>query len=34
MDRLTLRTIKHQVRRGGFDKSEMARDFVGRVRQA
>ncbi len=32
MDRLTLRTIRQQVKRGGFDRSEMARDFVGRVR--
>jgi NAD(P)-dependent dehydrogenase (short-subunit alcohol dehydrogenase family) len=32
MDRLTLRTIRQQVKRGSFDRSEMARDFVGRVR--
>lgn len=32
MDRLTLRTIRRQVRHGSFDRSEMAREFVGRIR--
>jgi NAD(P)-dependent dehydrogenase (short-subunit alcohol dehydrogenase family) len=32
MDRLTLRTIGRQIRRGSFDRSEVAREFVGRMR--
>jgi NAD(P)-dependent dehydrogenase (short-subunit alcohol dehydrogenase family) len=32
MDWLTLRTIRHHVSRGGFDKSKMAREFVERLR--
>ena len=32
MDRLTLGTIRRQVRRGAFDRSEMAREFVARMR--
>ena len=32
MDALTLRTIRRQVRGGSFDDSEMAREYVGRMR--
>jgi NAD(P)-dependent dehydrogenase (short-subunit alcohol dehydrogenase family) len=32
MDRLTLRTLRRHVARGHFDRSKMAREFVGRLR--
>jgi NAD(P)-dependent dehydrogenase (short-subunit alcohol dehydrogenase family) len=32
MDRLTLRTLRRHIARGHFDRSKMAREFVGRLR--